>query len=83
MPLTLDHIVVRNEGCISADLSGSAAILQPDTGIYYGVNEVGASVWDFLKTPRKGHDVLVQLLEEYDVQADVCRDDLLALLADL
>ncbi len=76
----LERTVARCDGCISADLSGSVAILHPISGLYFGLNEVGASVWNFLTAPRKVGEVLDHLLEEYEVEEEVCCSHLTDLL---
>ena len=59
------------------------AILQLDSGKYYGLNPVGARVWQLLAQPHQVSEVLTTLLAEYDVPADRCRADLFALLQKL
>ena len=48
--------------------------------VYYGMNAVGARVWDLLKQPTSVGKLRDVLLEEYEVDAERCGDDLLALL---
>jgi hypothetical protein len=59
------------------------AILQLDSGKYFGLNPVGARVWQLAAEPRKVSEILATLLAEYEVPADRCRADLLALLQKL
>ncbi len=68
---------------VSADLAGEAVILDPDSGMYYGLNEVGARVWDLIQEPRMVSEIRDTLLAEYDVEPDRCKQDLFALLKDL
>jgi len=48
--------------------------------VYYGMNPVGARVWDLLKQPKSVTELRNALLDEYDVDETRCGDDLLALL---
>lgn len=64
-------------------MGAEQAILQLDSGKYYGLNPVGARVWQLLAEPRKVSEILTTLLAEYDVPADRCRADLFALLLKL
>jgi hypothetical protein len=41
---------------------------------------VGARIWNLIQTPRTVQEVQDTLLEEYEVEPQRCRDDLLALL---
>jgi hypothetical protein len=42
--ITVNSIVVVTKEQVSADLSGEAAILNLKSGIYYGLDTVGASI---------------------------------------
>lgn len=68
---------------LSCDLTGEAAILNLTSGTYYGLNGVGARIWSLLREPRVVQNVLDHLLDEYDVEADRCEHDLIALLQQL
>ena len=76
-------IVVAASDQISSDLGGEAVILNMKTGIYHGLNEIGARVWDLIEQPKTVKEVKQALLEEYEVEAEVCTDDLFSLLNNL
>ncbi|MEA5598342.1 lasso peptide biosynthesis PqqD family chaperone [Rivularia sp. UHCC 0363] len=76
-------IVVAAPDQISSDLGGEAVILNMKTGIYHGLNEVGARVWDLIEQPKTVKEVKQVLLEEYEVEADACTNDLFSLLNNL
>lgn len=78
-----DSIVVLSSRQISCGLGTEAAILQMDSGKYYGLNPVGARVWQLAAEPRQVAEILATLLAEYEVPAERCRADLLALLQKL
>ena len=65
---------------VSCDLGGQAAILHLKTAIYYGLDPVGARVWDLLRTPKTLAEIRDALLAEYDVEPDRCERDLRELL---
>lgn len=75
--------VVTAKDKIWCELADEAVILDLKTGVYYGLNAIGARIWNLLQEPKTVDTVLVTLLEEYEVEADRCADDLLALLQDL
>jgi Coenzyme PQQ synthesis protein D (PqqD) len=68
---------------VSCDLAGEAVILDVNSGVYYGLNAVGARVWSLIQEPKTVGAVLEALLEEYDVEPDRCEGDLLSLLEDM
>jgi hypothetical protein len=81
--LTPSAVVVATDDQISCNLDGEAAILNLSSGTYYGLNEVGATVWDLISSPRRVAEIRDTLLECYDVEVAQCERDLNALLLDL
>jgi hypothetical protein len=67
----------------SVDLEDEAAILHLKSGVYFGLNEVGAFIWRLIQQPRTVGDVRAALLAEYDVSPEQADQDLQALLAEL
>lgn len=76
-------IVVAADEQISSDLGGESVILNMKTGLYHGLNEVGARVWDLIEKPKAVKEIKQVLLEEYEVEAEVCTNDLFLLLNNL
>jgi hypothetical protein len=79
-PLSLHTIVVAASEQVSCPLGEESAILNLKNSVYYGMNPVGARVWDLLKQPKSIAELRNALLEEYEVEQGRCEDDLLALL---
>ena len=75
--------VVVAKDRISCEMAEEAVILNLDSGVYYGLNPVGARVWQLIQEPRTVSDVLSSLLDTYDVAAERCETDLFTLLQDL
>ncbi len=67
----------------SCKLSGEAVILNLESGIYYGLNDVGARIWDLLSEPRDVVALRDALIEEYEVDAGTLQRDLIAILTSL
>ena len=57
---------------LSGDLGGEAVILSLKTGKYYGLNTLGARIWELLQTPRSTAAIEEAILSEFDVEADEC-----------
>jgi hypothetical protein len=83
MSLSKQSVVTVTQDQVSCSLGSEAAILNVKDGIYYGLDPVGAHIWKLLQTPRKIADIHELLLQEFDVESDLCQHDLLALLEDL
>jgi hypothetical protein len=71
-------IVARRRA--SADPAGEATILEHESGVLYGLNEVAARVWGLIQQPRTVGEIEAVLLGEYAVGPEQLRRDLLALL---
>lgn len=78
--LTEHSTVVATRESASCDLAGEAAILNLKSGVYYGLNAVGARIWSLIQEPRAVSDIRDTILSEYDVEPDRLRADLLAWL---
>ena len=78
-----DSIITVAKDQVSCDLAGETAILDLKSGQYYGLNPVGARIWDFIQESRSVAEVLNAILSEYDVDARACERDLFALLEEL
>lgn len=78
--LGVQSVVVAAKDQVSCDLEGEAAILSLAKGTYYGLDLVGAQVWTLLQQPRSVAEICDAVLQEYEVEPECCRKDMLALL---
>jgi len=81
--ITSATTVVASKDQVSCDLAGEAAILGLKNGVYYGLDPVGARIWNLIQTPALVSAVRDAILQEYDVEAERCERDLLDLLQKL
>ena len=65
----------RSMDQLSCDLGGETAILCLRDGRYYGLDAVGARIWELLDRPRSASEIGAVLLEEYEVEPDRLRED--------
>jgi PqqD family protein of HPr-rel-A system len=79
----LHATVTVTSGQISSDLGGETVILDIASGVYYGLNEVGATIWQLIQQPQTVQEIQNSLLQEYDVEPQVCTQDLLQILQEL
>lgn len=68
---------------VSSDLGGEVAILDLEAGMYYGLGDVGARVWELAQKPRTVQEIQDRILDEYEVEPASGRRDVLALLQQL
>jgi Coenzyme PQQ synthesis protein D (PqqD) len=74
-------VVVKDQ--VSSDLGGEVAILNLSAGMYYGLDDVGARIWDLVQEPRVVNHIQGTILEEYDVDPARGKRHVLALLQEL
>ena len=76
-------IVVAAKDQVSTDLAGETVILSLDSGVYYGLDAVGARIWSLIEEPRTLNEIRDAILEEYEVEPGRCERDIVALLEQL
>ncbi|MGH9508373.1 MAG: PqqD family protein [Terriglobales bacterium] len=85
MKATLTHntTVVAVSDQISCTLEDEAVVLHLGKGVYYGLNPVGATVWNALQQPKTVGELVEIVTREFEVEASRCENDLLDLLGRL
>lgn len=78
-----DIIISRAKDSISTELDGETVILNMETGVYNGLDQVGTTIWNLLENPASIEDLTQGVLAEYDVSREQCTDDLCVFLSDL
>lgn len=68
---------------VSADVGDEVVILNFRDEVYYGLDAVGAFVWQLLAQPRTVAELCEAVTAEFDVDAATCAADLAALLRQL
>jgi hypothetical protein len=77
--VTRDQFVAAPDQ-VSSELDGDAVILNLNSGVYFGLDPVGARVWELLQQPRTIDEIRGAMLHEFDVDPDQCHRDLVELL---
>ncbi len=83
MKLSPNTTIEVAKDVVSCDLVDEAAILNLKTGIYYGLDPIGARIWNLIQKPRQLNEILETLLNEYEVEKNRCQEDLIELLEQL
>jgi hypothetical protein len=79
-PLSVVSVVGATREHVSCMLGDEAAILNLKNTVYYGLNPVGARVWNLVQQSKSVREIRDVLVKEYDVEAEQCERDLLNLL---
>src|SRR5206468_3251981 len=78
--LSLDAVVVRRSETLTAPVDGDLVMLDPRGGRYFGLDPIGHRIWALLEQPHSVASLCSTLEGEFDVTAETCRADTLALL---
>lgn len=76
-------ILCRAKDAISTELDGETVILNIETGVYNGLDQVGTTIWNLLEKPASFLDLTEGVMAEYEVEAERCSDDLCSFLNDM
>jgi len=73
-------IVRQSQHQVSCNLDNEVAILELQAALYFGLNDVGAHIWQLLQEPRSVDGICDSVAEHYDVDPATCRTDVLRFL---
>jgi hypothetical protein len=76
-------IVKRSGRQVACTLNGEVALLDLDKGLYFGLQDVGAHVWNALQEPLSVDEIIATVLSHFDVGRQACRADVMTFLASL
>jgi hypothetical protein len=71
-----DTEVAASPDLLWCDLAREVAILNPESGKYFLLQAVGATVWKLIQAPRSVEDIESSLSGFYEVEPARCREDL-------
>ena len=69
-----------SDAAVVRDLDGESVILNIDSGIYFGLDQVGTRIWQLIGQYGEVDSILRVLEDEYDADRRVLRADLEALI---
>jgi hypothetical protein len=72
--------VVAAKDQVSSNLGGEVVILNLSAGMYYGLDEVGARIWELLQESRTVSEIQETISTEYDVERSRIDHDVVAFL---
>jgi len=72
-----------NKDYVYCKVDDEMVLLGMEDGIYYGLNPVGAFIWEEIKEPKTVNEVRDAVLSEYEVKISECEGDLYELIQEL
>lgn len=79
MTIALDSRVAVSDDAVFREMDGESVLLNLETGMYFGLDEVGTRVWRLAADHGSLWAVRERLVEEYDADPAAIERDLLAL----
>ena len=83
MQISFSDRVKVPDGVLISNLQDESVILNLDSERYFGLDDVGTRILSVLSTTGSLEAAYQQLLEEYEVDGDVLRRDMLMLVGQL
>lgn len=81
MQETLEQCLISpTPDAVFCELAGETVILDMRSGQYFALDPIGTRIWQSLATPQTLSALCDSLVEEYDVEPEVCREDVSKLL---
>jgi Coenzyme PQQ synthesis protein D (PqqD) len=56
-----------NDSVVFAEVDNEAVLLNVETGVYFGLDEIGTEIWNLLSAGASEGEVVDKLLREYEV----------------
>ena len=81
--ISMQSIVVAVSDQVSCRLDEETVLLELRNGTYYGLNSVGTVIWEMIQQPRSIEAVCSAVLEQYSVDAEICKRDVLRVIEEL
>ena len=76
-------ILKRKSGLMTANMNGSAVMMDIATGKYYNLGETGGRIWELLEVPSTISNLVLALTAEYDVDQSQCKAEVMTFLQQL
>ena len=83
MPTNLSTIVKQSKDQASCCLNDEVAILNLQSAMYFGLDEVGAYIWQALNVPQPVGEICNMVLDSFEVDPERCRTDVLDFITKL
>ncbi|MCI3927134.1 lasso peptide biosynthesis PqqD family chaperone [Paenibacillus sp. TRM 82003] len=79
----MHHIIVQSEGNLVSDMDGGKVMLSIKTGKYYNLGKVGGVIWELTSSPIALSAIVDRLVLEYEVERELCEEQVLSFVTSL
>ncbi len=78
--LTLETMLRRSQNVLFSEIDSDKVMIDIERGLYFGLNDVAGDIWDRLEKQQTPADLIAGLLESYEIDAETCQRETLAVL---
>lgn len=75
--------VVRKSSILGATVGPELVMLDPGQGLYFGMNEIAATIWEQIDEPIRVAELCSRLVDRYEVDSTTCERDVIEFLETL
>ena len=79
----LSSTVRQADNLVSCNLDRETALMNVNSGCYYGLDPVGSRIWSLIEQERLVSELCALLLEEFEVEPTECQHHVVAFLTEL
>lgn len=76
-------LIVRTPDLLTTTVDGELIAMSVENGMCYGFDHIGTRIWALIDEPRSLAGIVDALVTEFNVEPDICRADVSALLREL
>jgi hypothetical protein len=78
--IKIDTPLKRAENILFSEIDQDKVMIDIERGAYFGMNPVAGEIWEILESPHTPQQVIEKLLAEYEIDAETCQTETLAVL---
>jgi Coenzyme PQQ synthesis protein D (PqqD) len=81
--MTLTNKIAISPNAVARQVGDETVILHLRSGIYFGLDPIGARIWRLMAEEKSLDEICDVLLQEYEVSREQLRSDMTMLIKDL
>ena len=76
-------VISRKSDLLFSNMDDEVVMMNIEKGEYYGLDEIGSRIWQIIENPVTLDELIQVLVEEYDVDRETCRIDVVVFIEEL
>lgn len=75
MELKANSKIKKTDNFVASDIDGQAVMMSIENNKYFGMDEIGTSIWNLLEKSPRFEDLISALMNEYEIDIHTCEAD--------